>query len=75
MICIRYIYIIYIYMFPHYAVLMIQQLQGVGVLKLRDEGLSGTWLPKAQVEDLGRRTGRRLSKEASQQWAEVGTQT
>ena len=46
--------------------------QGVGVLNVRDGGLSGTWLPKAQPEDLGRRSGRRLSKDASQQWAEVG---
>jgi len=46
--------------------------QGVGVLNIRDGGLSGTWLPKAQAEDLGRRAGRRLSKDASQQWAEVG---
>ena len=44
---------------------------GVGVLNIRDGGLSGTWLPKAQPEDLGRRAGRRLSKDASQQWAEA----
>jgi hypothetical protein len=45
--------------------------QGAGVLNLRETGLSGTWLPKAQTEDLGRRTGRRLSKEASQEWAQA----
>lgn len=44
---------------------------GAGVLNLRETGLSGTWLPKAQTEDLGRRTGRRLSKEASQEWAQA----
>eukprot|EP00435_Cladocopium_sp_Y103_P043405 s1970_g12.t1 len=44
---------------------------GAGVLNLREKGLSGTWLPKAQTEDLGRRTGRRLSKEASQEWAQA----
>lgn len=38
---------------------------------MRERGLSGTWLPKAQTEDLGRRTGRRLSKEASEEWAQA----
>lgn len=45
---------------------------GVGILELKTPGLMGTWLAKAQTEDLQHRSGVSLTKEASVQWAKAG---